>query len=196
MKKIKTKPILSDKAIAWLVTHSAFIVMTLILMIDYTQWNIILMYSGYFALGFFIITLALNPLGKISDSVLLFKLNRYRRQLGVASFSYALLHATCFIIKRLIYGKWIFMLHPAIIPVLFIGFPLLLALALTSNQPSIKKLGFAKWKSLHNTVYIAEAAIFIHLILSGYKILALTTFVPLFILQFIRRRINQRKKST
>lgn len=187
---------LTDTRIAWIASHLVFILMTLTLAYDYRTWEIILPYAGYFAFGFLVVTLALNPIIKIRPYLWMIKLNRYRRQLGVAAFSYASIHILCFLIKRVLDGKWQYLLHPGIIPVLFIGFPIFFILAITSNQYSIKKLSFKKWKSLHKKVYIAEAAIFIHLLLTGSKKLAIITFLPLVSLQLLRRFMEKRKETT
>ena len=79
-----------------------------------------------------------------------------------------------------------YLIKPAIIPTLFLAFPILAILTLTSNNFSIKKLGFQKWKNLHKKVYWAEFAIFVHIMLIGNKLYAVILFTPVFILQCIR----------
>lgn len=191
----RDKALINNSNMSWVLSHSVFIVMVLILIYDYTAWKSVLTYAGYFALGFFIITLALNPLIKIKSYLFLIKLNRYRRQLGVASFSYAVLHAGCFFIKRSIDGKWQYLLHPAILPVLILALPILFILAVTSNQYSIKKFSFPKWKKIHKAVYFAEIAIILHLLLAGHVLLAFLTFLPLISIQFLRRYNKNTVKS-
>lgn len=182
---------MSRENLAWLLTHIPAVIMVLMLVYDYNYWKLLTSYSGYFAIGFFIVTLALNPLKAFRPKwTWVLKLNRYRRQLGVASFSYTAIHLTCFIIKRITRGFMeglIYFLHPAIIPAFWLALPILLALALTSNQYSIQRLTFAGWKRLHKTVYIAEISIMLHLILSGETLLMLVCFGPLCILQFVKR---------
>ncbi|MDD5016296.1 MAG: ferric reductase-like transmembrane domain-containing protein [Atribacterota bacterium] len=175
----------------WFISHFLCIAMLAILMMHINTWPTILFYSGYLSLGFLVTTLALNPLIKLFPYTWLIKLNRHRRELGVASFSYAAIHLLCFIIKRIIKGDlftngWIYFLHPGIISVFFIAFPILLVLAITSNQYSIKKLSFPLWKKLHKKVYIAEIAIFIHMILTNNTTIAVYIFIPLVILQLTR----------
>jgi sulfoxide reductase heme-binding subunit YedZ len=82
----------------------------------------------------------------------------------------------------------VYFLHPAIIPAFFIAFPIMLMLAVTSNNYSVKKLSFSKWKRLHKTVYIAEFAIMVHMALMGSLRLMLFLFIPLCFLQFMRRK--------
>ncbi|MCX7343017.1 MAG: ferric reductase-like transmembrane domain-containing protein [Proteobacteria bacterium] len=176
----------------WVIFHVPAVIMLLMLCWDYTLCKKLTSYSGYFALAFFVTTLLLNPLKSFKLKwVWVIKLNRYRRQLGVASFSYVLIHLTCFIIKRVMGGflqGLVYFLHPAIIPAFFIAFPIMLVMAVTSNNYSVKRLSFAKWKRLHKTVYMAELAVMVHVVLMGSLRLMLFSFVPLCFLQFMRRK--------
>jgi sulfoxide reductase heme-binding subunit YedZ len=180
----------ATKNLAWIVFYVPAIAMLSILCWDYTLYKEFISYSGYLALSFFFITLILNPLKSFKPKWMwVIKFSRYRRELGVASFSYALVHLTCFIIKRIIGGFFeglVYFLHPAIIPAFFIAFPIMLMLAVTSNDYSVKKLSFPKWKKLHKSVYLAELAIMVHLILMENLLLTLFTFVPLSFLQIKR----------
>lgn len=175
---------------AWIVTHIGVGVLAVWLGMRPELYKDIIFYSGYAALFHLVLVLTLNPLkALIETSVFLKKLNHYRREIGVACFSYSLLHLTCFIIKR---GSLLetvkFMLHPALITVFFISFPIFFFLTLTSNNWSIKKMGFLKWKKLHNKVYIAELGVLIHLLILGAIKLALGTLIPLLLLQYLRKR--------
>lgn len=174
----------------WFLTQVGAFVMALMLIIDSKNWKVLTSYSGYFAVGFLITTLALNPLKKLFPQwMLITKLNRYRREFGVAAFSFATIHLICFIIKRGSLIKTLpYALHPAIAPVLLVGYPIFFLLAISSNRYSIKKLTFLKWKKLHKTVYYAEGAIILHMILVGQKLWAAILFVPLIFLQFLRIR--------
>ena len=186
------KSVLKDKNfLVWIISHLPFFVMLFMLICDYKMWQPLTPYSGYFSVTFFVITLGLNPLIKYKPFVWAIQLNRYRRPLGVASFSYALIHLLCFTIKRIIndfWNGWIYFFHPSIIPALFIAFPILFLLAVTSNQYSLKKLSFPKWKQLHTKAYIAEASIILHMILTGNTFIMALFFLPLLTLQLLRRR--------
>lgn len=168
--------------------------MGLMLLINPQNWKVLTSYSGYSSVGFLIAVLSLNPLKKLIPKWLLITyLNRYRRELGVAAFSYATVHFLCFIIKRGgILETLPYAIHPAIAPVLLVAYPIFFLLAISSNQYSIKKLTFLKWKRLHSKVYFAECAIILHMILMGQKLWASVLFIPLLILQFWRKR----KEST
>lgn len=172
----------------WFLTQIGAFIMGLMLVIDPKNWKALTPYSGYFAVGFLITTLALHPLKKLLPRwMLITKLNRYRQEFGVAVFSFATIHMICFIIKRGSIMKTLpYALHPAIGPVLLVAYPILFFLAISSNQYSVKKLTFVKWKKLHRYVYLAEAAIILHMILVREKFWATVLFTPLVMLQFIR----------
>ncbi|MBS0629763.1 MAG: ferric reductase-like transmembrane domain-containing protein [Verrucomicrobia bacterium] len=156
---------------------------------EFWHWNIKI--CGYTAVALLAICLVSAPLHKMfSASKILSVLHRHQRETGLASFFYALVHATSYFIeKRIRIGEyeWIYLLHPVIIPG-WIALAILLALAVTSNQFSIKKLTYKKWKNLHRAVYIAEGAVFFHMVFQGGQILlwGCLIFIPLFIAQSIR----------
>lgn len=172
---------------AWIITHSGFIGMAAILILNPTSWKILTPYSGYTAVGFLIFVLILSPLKTLFPSLLIVTYcNRYRREIGVACFSYSFIHLICFIIKRGGVTETLpYLLHPALIPVFWVAFPILALLALTSNQISLKKLGFLKWKKLHKWVYLGEFCVFLHMIFIGESFYAFLLFSPLFIIQLI-----------
>lgn len=118
---------------------------------------------GLTALWFLLITLAMSPLKALSNwSGWL----AVRRQLGLWGFTYALLH---------ILGYLVFLLELDITrlwgdlykrPYVFVGaiaFVGLLALALTSNKISIRRLG-RRWKKLHRAVYVILLLVLLHML--------------------------------
>ena len=61
-----------------------------------------------------------------------------------------------------------------------------LALAITSNNGSVRKLG-KKWKSLHRLVYVAAALVFAHWILTAFEPqLAYVVLVALCLVEALR----------
>ena len=191
----RPKNFINNKLLAWGLTHiiAVFMLVALIFLPPKPYRKEILFYSGYLAAIFLVLVLVLNPLKAIFPQLQVIKiLNKYRRELGVASFSYAFIHFLCFAIKLGSIGKTIpYLVHPFIMPGFLIAFPILIILTLTSNNSSIKKLGFQRWNKLHKKVYWAEFAVFLHIILIGNKLYALIIFIPLFILQFIRKRLTK-----
>lgn len=178
------------KNILWVLTHFAFVIMAIMLIANPSNWKLLTPYSGFTAVGLLLLILSLNPLRFLFPKLsFLRKLNNYRQEIGIACFSYSLIHVACYIIKKGGFSKVLpYLLHPAIIPGAFIAFPIFLILAITSNKYFLKKLGFVKWKKLHKSVYIAELAIFIHMMLIDQKFYAILLFTPIVILQIIKKR--------
>jgi sulfoxide reductase heme-binding subunit YedZ len=174
---------------AWIITHFPAFIMLIYLAID-TNWRkIFFKYSAYIAVVFLIISLALNPLKSLfPTSFFLKELNKYRREFGVTVFSYTLIHILCYIIKKggLKAALPYIFTKTALIPAVYIALPILLIMTLSSNDISVKKLGYSKWKNIHKNIYLAEIAIFIHMILVEEAFYAFLLFTPLFILQITK----------
>jgi sulfoxide reductase heme-binding subunit YedZ len=141
--------------------------------------------SGYTAAVCLSICLCLSPLSK---NFSLFKiLARHKREVGLASFYYALLHVFSYFAKKGIKNgalPWKSLLKLMVIPGAF-AFLILFALTLTSNRFSYEKLGGKHWKSLHRAVYAAACLVFLHMALQGGEVLywGLAIFIPLSVLR-------------
>lgn len=172
----------------WILTHAFAVFLAAKLFIFPETWRWALKYSGYSAVGFLAFSLALTPLKLIFPKwLLMLKLNRYRREFGIASFSYIAIHILSYAIKlsdfnKILHVAWV----KAYMPVVWFAFPILLAMTATSNQTAIKKLGYITWKRLHQNVYWAELAVFLHLALLRRTSILYWVFVPLIFLQLIR----------
>jgi len=160
---------------------------------NYKFWSRSVSISGFSALGCFVLCLSLTPLNKLfSTSQFLKVLNRHRRELGLSSFYYACIHFLSYLIKkRLKTGgiPWTLFLHPVIIAGVS-AFCLLLVIASISNDYSIRKLGWEKWKKVQGLAYLAQGVIFLHLLLQHETQIfwALILFIPLFTIQMLRFR--------
>lgn len=147
--------------------------------------------SGIIAVSLFVLSLAINPLRILFEQVDLFKLlMRYRRNLGVAVFIYAAIHTFCFLMKKGFGQEALnYLLHPVIVPGL-IAFLIFIPLTITSNNYFVRKLGHKKWSRLHELAYLAEILVFIHMILQfgNTQLLGLALFIPLFTIQYLRRK--------
>ncbi|MBY6049821.1 protein-methionine-sulfoxide reductase heme-binding subunit MsrQ [Vannielia litorea] len=108
---------------------------------------------GEFALQLLIVGLAVTPLRKWTGLNLL----KFRRAIGVVSFFYVLLHFLTWLVldMSLLWGQILGdIVKRPYITIGFIGFVLLIPLAVTSNNASVRKLG-ARWRKLHKLVYPA-----------------------------------------
>lgn len=119
---------------------------------------------GLWALRFLIATLAITP---IRD---LFGINwiRYRRALGLLAFWYVVMHFTTYMVLDQYLNFQAILVDIAKRPFITIGmaaFVMLIPLALTSNNWSIRRLG-PGWTKLHRLVYVIAAAGALHFAMS------------------------------
>lgn len=124
-------------------------------------------YSGQLSIWLLLLALAISPLRRFAGSAgWLIALARQRRGIGVASFGYALLHTLAYVEYK--WGAGLIMLE-AMRPGLasaWLALLLMLVLALSSNDYSVRRLG-RRWKTLHQSVYLAAALSFLHWFLSS-----------------------------
>ncbi len=107
---------------------------------------------GDWALRLLLVTLAVTPLRRLTG---LNWLLRLRRMLGLFAFFYAVLHMLTYVWLDQFFD-WGFILKDIVkrpfITVGFIGFVLLIPLAVTSTNAMMKRLG-RNWSRLHRAVY-------------------------------------------
>ena len=119
---------------------------------------------GLWALRLLILTLCITPLRQI------FKINllRYRRAVGLLAFYYVLLHLSVWVwLDRGldIHAAFRDILRRPYITIGMAAFIILLPLALTSNNWSIRSIGGQAWAKLHKLVYLAIALGALHFIM-------------------------------
>ncbi|MEO8158307.1 MAG: protein-methionine-sulfoxide reductase heme-binding subunit MsrQ [Betaproteobacteria bacterium] len=110
--------------------------------------------TGWWALAFILITLCVTPLRKLFGMPWLLRL---RRMLGLFAFFYASLHFVTYIWLDQFFdwndiakdiGKRPFVMLG------FAAFVLLIALAATSTNAMVRRLGARRWQWLHRLVYV------------------------------------------
>jgi len=92
---------------------------------------------------------------------------RIRRELGHFAFFYASLHFICYLtLDQFFDWSTIFtdVVQRPFITVGFAALVLMLPLALTSTNGSLRRLGFKRWTRLHQLVYVAGALAVVHFI--------------------------------
>ncbi|AYC31700.1 protein-methionine-sulfoxide reductase heme-binding subunit MsrQ [Pseudomonas cavernae] len=118
---------------------------------------------GLAALCFLLFTLAMTPLQRLT---------RWggwvavRRQLGLWCFTYAVLHISGYVVFLLGLDMGQLLIDLGKRPYIFVGalaFIGLLALALTSNRFSIRRLG-KRWKALHRAIYVILCLVLLHML--------------------------------
>jgi sulfoxide reductase heme-binding subunit YedZ len=124
--------------------------------------NFALRTLGMCALVFLVLTLAVTPLRLITGWNFL---SNFRRQLGLWAFAYGVLHLTLYYVFDQSFDAVAVIRDVAKRPFILFGMTallLMLPLALTSTTGSIKRLGAARWKRLHQLVYLSAIAAVTH----------------------------------
>ena len=118
--------------------------------------------TGDWTLRLLVFTLAVTPLRKTLHVP---QLIRFRRMLGLFAFFYGCLHfAMWFGVDK--FFDWREMLADVekrrFVTVGFLGFVLMIPLAITSTAGWIRRLGGARWQMLHRLVYVSAVAGVVH----------------------------------
>ena len=119
---------------------------------------------GLWALRFLVATLAITPLRQLFGVNLL----RYRRAVGLLAFYYAALHLLTYLVLDQgldVAAIWADIVKRPYITIGMATFVVLVPLAVTSNNASIRRLGGQSWARLHRLVYPAAIGAVLHFIL-------------------------------
>ena len=109
-----------------------------------------------------LITLSVTPLRKLLNVP---ELIRFRRMLGLFAFTYVSLHFLTYIGPDQSFdlaGMWKDVVKRPFVTVGFLGFVLLIPLALTSTKGWIRRLGGRRWQALHRLIYVTALCGVIH----------------------------------
>ncbi len=118
--------------------------------------------TGLWTLRFLLLSMSITPLKNISGWS---KLLVFRRSFGLFALFYASLHLATYVVFLLQF-RWSEIagdiLERPYITVGFAAYIILVALGLTSNKASIRRMG-RRWKQLHSLVYVANILGLLHL---------------------------------
>jgi sulfoxide reductase heme-binding subunit YedZ len=132
--------------------------------------------AGYWALIFLMTSLAITPLRRIARFNLLVDV---RRIIGVGAFVYAATHISLYVADQM-FDLWKVAGEIALRLYLTIGFTALLgltALAITSTDGMVRRLGGKKWQRLHNIIYGIGLLALIHYFQQTKADVSVPTFV-------------------
>jgi methionine sulfoxide reductase heme-binding subunit len=157
--------------------------------------------SGEIAIWILGTVLALTPLRVLfPHSRIVTALNRHRRAIGVAACLYGLMHFSFHVLYE---GGWEGSVRSLSKPFIWFGATgliILVLLAVTSNQFSIRVLG-NNWKRLHRLAYVAAALLIYHQAIAGKGHWAIARWLlfPLATLQLarlIKTAVQEKHRNT
>jgi sulfoxide reductase heme-binding subunit YedZ len=125
---------------------------------------------GELALQVFVAVLAITPLRDWTGVNLI----RFRRALGLLTFFYVFLHLLVWLVLdvQVLSQIWADILKRPYITIGMLAFVLMLPLAVTSNNLSIRRLGPKRWRQLHKLTYAAGILGAVHFVMvaKGFQI--------------------------
>ncbi|SOC45643.1 sulfoxide reductase heme-binding subunit YedZ [Rhizobium subbaraonis] len=153
---------------------------------------------GIWALRFLIATLCITPIRDLLGVNWI----RYRRALGLLAFWYVVMHFATYMIldKYLDFASIVTdIARRPFITIGMAGLVMLIPLALTSNNWSIRKLG-PRWIRLHKLVYVIAAAGALHFAMSvkvvgPEQMIYIALVAALLVWRLLRSRFNQRRRE-
>ncbi|MEX0276149.1 MAG: protein-methionine-sulfoxide reductase heme-binding subunit MsrQ [Ruegeria sp.] len=153
---------------------------------------------GELALQLLVLGLAISPLRRIVGLNLI----KFRRAVGVLTFTYVSLHLLVWLVLDVQVPSqiWADILKRPYITVGMAAFVLMLPLAVTSNNWSVRKLG-PRWRKLHRLVYPVAILGAVHYVLlaKGFQIEPLIYLAAILVLLALRLPIpfgmNRRRQA-
>ena len=151
--------------------------------------------AGFWTIIFLLVALSVTPLRRIARFNLLVDV---RRMIGVSAFFYAATHISLFVVDQMfdltkVATEIIFRIY------LTIGFTALLgltALAITSTDGMVRRLGVKRWQRLHQAIYVIAILALIHFFQQNKADVWVPTFAAgLFGLMIGYRLLVKRRKS-
>ena len=150
---------------------------------------------GLLGLQMLIATLAVTPLRRFTGISLL----KYRRALGLLAFYYITCHLLVWLVLdvQILDEIWADIVKRPYITIGMAGFVLLIPLALTSNNLSVRKMGPMAWKRLHQLFYVAAILGSLHyvMLVKGWQIEPLLYMGAIIGLLVMRIEVRRRRRA-
>jgi sulfoxide reductase heme-binding subunit YedZ len=151
---------------------------------------------GLLALQMMIATLAVTPLRRFTGVSLI----RFRRALGLLAFYYICCHLLVWLVLDVgVLGLiWQDILKRPYITIGMAAFLLLVPLAATSNNRSVRRLGAPRWRRLHQLSYGAAILGAVHFVMlsKGFQIEPLAYLAAILVLLATRIELPRRRVAT
>jgi sulfoxide reductase heme-binding subunit YedZ len=147
---------------------------------------------GELGLQVLIAALAVTPLRRFTGISLL----RFRRAIGLIAFCYIACHLLVWLVLDIqdLGRIWQDVVKRPYITIGMVGFVLLIPLAVTSNNWSVRKLGAAAWKRVHWLAYPATILGAVHFVMvaKGWQIEPMLYLITILALLAARIRVKPR----
>ena len=149
---------------------------------------------GLIGLQLIVAGLLITPLRRFAGLNLI----KYRRAIGLLTFFYITVHLLTWLLldAQLDWPYiWMDIVKRPYITIGMTGFVLMLPLAVTSNNLSIRRLGAAAWNKLHKLTYAAAIAGAVHYVwlVKGWQVEPLVYMAAIAILLCLRVRVSPRR---
>lgn len=149
---------------------------------------------GLWGLWLLIAGLAVTPLQRFAG----LRFIKFRRAIGVLAFFYILTHLLVWLILDVQIPSqiWTDILKRPYITIGMAGFALMVPLALTSNNLSLRKLGPLRWRSLHKLTYLVVPLGALHFVMlaKGFQIEPLVYLGVVLALLALRLRFQKARR--
>jgi methionine sulfoxide reductase heme-binding subunit len=148
--------------LVWLAVHALLQGLPLETYLSANPIEFITHRTGDWLLRFIVITLAITPLRRLLKMP---QLIRFRRMLGLFAFFYGCLHFSTWMVLDKFFDwsdMWADVHKRPFITVGFLGFLLMVPLAVTSTAGWIRRLGGKRWQMLHRAIYVTAIAGVVH----------------------------------
>lgn len=157
-----------DRWLLWLVLALPLLWMTWQYAAESVYYGEYLHWTGVQSARLLLLTLAVTPVMRLLPRAAAVRwMMRRRRDLGLVTFVYALAHTIAYLVRKsdlqLIASEGL----EADLLTGWIAFLVFVALAVTSNNVSVRALG-RKWRGLHKTVYVAAILTYLHWVLTAF----------------------------
>lgn len=124
-----------------------------------------------------------------------------RRSLGIAASCYGIMHLSAYLGREAFEAAaFVQIFEKFYLAMGFFAFLIVVAMAVTSNDFSVKKLTFKRWKRLHRMIHVASLFIMVHIFLiekGNLPLMALMTFplIPFQLYRFYGAVLRMFKKT-
>ncbi len=150
---------------------------------------------GSIALKLLVAGLVVTPLRRWTG----INLMKFRRAIGVTAFFFVLAHLTVFAVLDVqsLGRVWTEVVKRPYVTIGMAGFLLLLPLAVTSNDLSVRRIGGAAWRKLHKLVYPAAVLGAVHYVwlVKGWQIEPLVYLGIIVLLLAIRMKWKRQRAA-